>query len=160
VPADCAGEQSKEERKKLKDERQKAAHSTPANGAPADTHSHTPQISRSDTVNSLNTLSSGYSATAQRSVSGPVPVAAAEQPVAEKKAAPASRRNRIIAPPPAQYIKEDSIDGPPATTPRSTEQKGKMLYAYQQNSEGEISVPDGVEVVILDPDGKCFPSIC
>jgi hypothetical protein len=159
VPADCPGEQTKEERKKLKDERQRAAHSSPANGSPADTHSNAPQISRSDTVNSMNTLSSGYSATAQRSVSGPMPPAV-EEPVAEKKVAPATRRNRIVAPPPAQYIKEDNVDGPPATTPKSTAQKGRMLYAYQQNSEGEISVPDGIEVVILDQDGKSSDYVC
>jgi hypothetical protein len=29
-----------------------------------------------------------------------------------------------------------------------------MLYPYQQNGEGEITVPDGREVVILEPDGK------
>jgi hypothetical protein len=159
VPADCPGEQSKEEKKKLKDERQKAAHSSPTNGSAADSRSHTPQISRSDTVNSMNTLSSGYSATAQRSVSGPVPTPT-EQPVAEKKAAPAARRNRIVAPPPAQYIKnEEPMDVPPASTPKSTEAKGKMLYAYEQNGDGEITVSDGQEVVILEPDGRQFQHI-
>jgi hypothetical protein len=155
VPADCPGEQSKEQRKKLKDERQKVAHShsTPQNGTLMDTHASAPHLSRSDTVNSMNTLSSGYSATAQRSVSGAVPTPA-EEPAPEKKPAPAARRNRIVAPPPAQYIKDDNFDGPPATTPKTSEQKGKMLYPYQQNGEGEITVPDGREVVILEPDGK------
>ncbi|KAF2746235.1 FCH-domain-containing protein [Sporormia fimetaria CBS 119925] len=151
VPADCPGEQTKEERKKLKEERQKAAHAAPANGH-SDSHSNLPQISRSNTVNSMNTLSSGYSATAQRSVSGitPSPVAPVvdEQP---EKTTPAPRRNRIVAPPPAQYIKDDPVESPAATS-TSSEQKGRMLYAYQQNGEGEITVAEGRDVSILEPD--------
>lgn len=152
VPADCPGEQSKEERRKLKEERQKSAHSAPANGNATDSHSNLPQISRSDTVNSMNTLSSGYSATAQRSISGGGMSPTTEEPP-EKKAAPAPRRNRIVAPPPAQYIKDDGLDLPPPA--KSSEQKGKMLYAYQQNGDGEITVPDGRDITILEPDGEC-----
>ncbi|KAF2015005.1 FCH-domain-containing protein [Aaosphaeria arxii CBS 175.79] len=154
VPADCPGEQTKEERKKLKEERQKASHAAPpANGNTASPRPDMPQISRSDTVNSMNTLSSGYSATAHRSISGMSPTA--EEPPAEKKTTPApaagARRNRIVAPPPAQYVKDDGGDGPIAS-PKAPEQKGKMLYAYEQNGEGEITVPEGREVVILEPD--------
>lgn len=155
VPADCPGEQTKEERKKLKEERQKATHNTPV-----DAHSNLPQISRSDTVNSMNTLSSGYSATAHRSISGAGPMSPppAEDPP-EKKIAPptGARRNRIVAPPPSQYVKDDGFDGPastPPTTSSSSEQKGRMLYTYQQMGDGEITVSDGTEIAILEPDGK------
>jgi hypothetical protein len=155
VPADCPGEQSKEEKKKLKEERQKSAHTASANGTPSDSVSDLPRISRSDTVNSLNTLSSGYSATAHRSIS--VGMSPTEEHPPEKKVAPAPgapRRNRIIAPPPSQYIKPD--DGgditPSATSSKAAEQKGKMAYAYQANGEGEISVSEGREITILEPD--------
>jgi formin-binding protein 1 len=154
VPADCPGEQSKEERKKLKEERQKSAHvATSANGTPSDSQSELPRISRSDTVNSMNTLSSGYSATAHRSISGGM--SPTEEHPPEKRAAPAPRRNRIVAPPPAQYIKDDGGDiTPSATSSKAAEPKGKMLYAYQQNGEGEVSVSEGVEITVLEPDGK------
>jgi hypothetical protein len=171
VPADCPGEQGKEEKKKLKDERQKSAHATPvANGNASASNS---QLGRSDTVNSMNTLSSGYSATAQRSISGgmsptteePPPTIPENKPIATSAATPAPRRNRMIAPPPAQYVKEDP-DLPPASAPvvnasvasmsvpKSNEQKGKMLYEYQQNSDVEVTVADGQDVTILEPDGK------
>lgn len=159
VPADCPGEQTKEEKKKLKEERQKSAGSAPpppvngsaTGGASAST------ISRSDTVNSMNTLSSGYSATAQRSVTGAMSPTAEEPqpPPAEKKpAATAPRRNRIVAPPPAQYIKPEDPDIPLPSSTKPSEQKGRMLYPYQQGNEGEITVAEGRDVTILEPDGK------
>lgn len=156
VPADCPGEQSKEEKKKLKDERQKSAHTAPpANGTSSGGAADMPRISRSDTVNSMNTLSSGYSATAHRSISGGMSPTTEEPPAIEKKpAAAVPRRNRIVAPPPAQYIKEDP-DLPPPSAPKTSEQKGRMLYAYQQNGDGELTVADGRDVIILEPDGKC-----
>lgn len=153
VPADCVGEQTKEEKKKLKEERQKAAHTvTSTNGAAAGSHSDLPKLGRSDTVNSMNTLSSGYSATAHRSVTGTMSPTAEEAPVEKKASAstPGSRRNRIIAPPPAQYVKPDEDAG--AQTPKGTEVRGRMLFAYQENGEGEITVAEGSDVVILEPD--------
>ncbi|KAH7385993.1 hypothetical protein BKA66DRAFT_461286 [Pyrenochaeta sp. MPI-SDFR-AT-0127] len=154
VPADCPGEQSKEEKKKLKDERQKAAHTvTGTNGAASGSHSDLPRLGRSDTVNSMNTLSSGYSATAHRSISGGMSPTAEEPPPVEKKvSAPATgpRRNRIVAPPPAQYVKDDGDLPPP--TPKMAEVRGRMLYAYQENGEGELTVADGRDVTILEPD--------
>ncbi|KAF2122957.1 hypothetical protein BDV96DRAFT_481513 [Lophiotrema nucula] len=156
VPADCPGEQTKEGKKKLKEQRQYSAHTvaTPANG---DSHSEMPRIQRSDTVNSMNTLSSGYSAAAQRNVSG-ARSPTTEDPPAEKKVAPAPgpRRNRVVAPPPAQYIKDDGGDAPPpipsSSKPNEQKEKARMLYAYQQNGPEEISVPDGRDVTILEPD--------
>ncbi|KAF1945905.1 FCH-domain-containing protein [Clathrospora elynae] len=154
VPADCPGEQSKEERKKLKEERQKAAHTViGTNGAAAGSQSDLPKLGRSDTVNSMNTLSSGYSATAHRSISGGMSPTAEEPPAVEKKApapAPGARRNRMIAPPPAQYVKDDGEIAPP--TPKSAEMKGRMLYAYQENGEGEVTLAEGTDITILEPD--------
>ena len=162
VPADCPGEQSKVEKKKLKEERQKVAHTVTAapttNGASTGSTADLPRLGRSDTVNSMNTLSSGYSATAQRSVAGGMsPTAEETPPPAEKKApapVPGARKNRIVAPPPAQYIKPD--DDVPPLTPKSNEVKGRMLYAYQENGEGEITVTDGMDVTIVEPDGRSF----
>jgi hypothetical protein len=157
VPADCPGEQTKEEKKKLKEERQKSAHTvTSTNGAATTSQGDLPRLGRSDTVNSMNTLSS---ATAHRSISGGMSPTL-EDPPAEKKAAapapaPGARKNRMIAPPPAQYIKNDDGDLPPPT-PRSTEVKGRMLYGYDANGAGELSVPDGTDITILEPDGRSF----
>jgi hypothetical protein len=162
VPADCPGEQTKEEKKKLKDERQKSAHTvSPTNGAAAGSNADGPRLGRSDTVNSMNTLSSGYSATAHRSISGGMSPTL-EDPPAEKKAAapapaPGPRKNRMIAPPPAQYIKDDGDMLPPA--PKSTEVKGKMLYGYEENGEGELTVSEGMELTILEPDGRSFATL-
>ncbi|CAA9961312.1 hypothetical protein P3342_006924 [Pyrenophora teres f. teres] len=158
VPADCPGEQSKVEKKKLKEERQKAAHTvtaaTTTNGASTAPTADLPRLGRSDTVNSMNTLSSGYSATAQRSVAGGMsPTAEETPPPVEKKApapVPGARKNRIVAPPPAQYIKPDDDLPPPA--PKSNEVKGRMLYAYQENGEGEITVTDGMDITIVEAD--------
>lgn len=63
VPAECPGEQTKEEKKKLKVERQEAASSTPVVSTPATSTStaELPALSRRDTMNSL---SSGYSTSA------------------------------------------------------------------------------------------------
>ena len=41
-----------------------------------------------------------------------------------------------------------------ASSSDSGEQKGKMLYAYQATGDGEISVSDGQEFTVVDPDGK------
>ncbi|EUC33254.1 hypothetical protein COCCADRAFT_96499 [Bipolaris zeicola 26-R-13] len=156
VPADCPGEQTKEAKKKLKDERQKAAHTvTATNGTATSSGAEMPRLGRSDTVNSMNTLSSGYSATAQRSIAGGAmsPTVEETPPPPEKKApapAPGPRRNRIVAPPPAQYIKAD--DDIPTPTSKSAEPKGRMLYAYQENGDGEVTVSEGTDVTILEPD--------
>lgn len=157
VPADCPGEQSKEERKKLKEERQKSAGAAPppSNGSTA--NPSMAGLSRSDTVNSMNTLSSGYSATAQRSISGGLTPTNEEAPAVEEKKKPAvtaPRRNRIVAPPPAQYIKSEDVDAPLPSPSKAAEQKGRMLYPYQAGSDGELTVSDGRDVSILEADGK------
>ncbi|CAN9181821.1 unnamed protein product [Alternaria sp. RS040] len=154
VPADCPGEQSKVEKKKLKEERQKAAHTvTATNGTATSSNADMPRLGRSDTVNSMNTLSSGYSATAHRSISGGMsPTVEETPPPPEKKApiVPGARKNRLVAPPPTQYVKNDEDVPPPP--PKSAESRGRMLYAYQENGEGELTVADGTDVAILEPD--------
>ena len=160
VPADCPGEQTKEEKKKLKEARQKSAGAAPPPANGNGPTANMPSLSRSDTIGSMNTLSSGYSATAQRSISGGLTPTTEEAPppAAEKKpAAAAPRRNRIVAPPPAQYIKpSDDMDSIPSPT-KAQEERGRMLYAYTAASDGELTVPDGRDVTILEPDGKFKP---
>jgi formin-binding protein 1 len=163
IPADCPGEQTKEEKKKLKQERQEAAHAASSVNGAQDSVGEMPTISRSDT---MNTLSSGY-ASGRRSVSGnslaPSTPVTEEEPTVPtaskpKPATAGSRRRRMVAPPPSQYVGDaggangDSL----AARTSSSEKKGRMLYSYQQNGDGEISVDEGREVVILDPDGKPF----
>jgi hypothetical protein len=152
VPADCPGEQTKEEKKKLKEERQKASHTvTSTNGAAAGSQSDMPRLGRSDTVNSMNTLSSGYSATAHRSISGGMSPTVEELP-AEKAPVAGAKRHRVVAPPPVAYIKAD--EDAPSSTPSAPEVKGRMLYAYEAGGEGELTVADGRDVTILEPDGR------
>ena len=161
VPAECPGEQSKEGKKKLKAERQAASKVAPphSNGGPPENVAELPALSRSNT---MDTLSSGYAASANRSVSGRVPMdetstdGAGSPPPASKPAT--LRKNRIVAPPPTQYITElpgDGHDGGGSITSHPTEQRGKMLYAYQATSEGEVSVEEGDEVSIVESDGGC-----
>ncbi|KAL2380810.1 hypothetical protein RJ035_006658 [Blastomyces gilchristii] len=170
VPAECPGEQTKEEKKKLKIERQEAASSAPPIDVPAPTNgaSELPALSRRDTMNSL---SSGYAASGARSASvistpqvaeGPTELPASS-PATTTKPATAPRRNRIVAPPPAQYI---SAPPPPANegdadggggrsrglSIKSSEARGKMLYPYEANGEDEITVEGGREVTIVEPD--------
>lgn len=166
VPAECPGEQSKEEKKKLKSERQQAAsasHPT-ANGTPADGVAELPALSRSNTMNSL---SSGYATSAYRSVSGTGTRITGEEPGQDQSSStqPANnkpttlRKNRIVAPPPAQYVIELPSNGTNAGAfSKPAEQRGKMAYAYQANGDGEITVEEGKEVVILEPDGIELPA--
>lgn len=160
VPAQCPGEQTKEEKKKLKQERQEAANNglkSPSTG-PGENVAELPTMSRSNTMNSL---SSGYAASANRSVSGarsPTEETPPDRPASLKPniTGPTSmRKNRVVAPPPTAYISElpgSSVNG--SSTALSNEQKGKMLYAYDANGAEEVTVTEGKEVTILEPDGK------
>lgn len=186
VPAECPGEQTKEERKKLKIERQEQANAAPAVlpditprvSTPSTTE--LPALSRRDTMNSL---SSGYSSnainksTSALSISQPAnggststspaiaelpdttgsASAAAAAAAAKKPAIAAPRKNRILAPPPAQYV-----SAPPPSTNDTKENPaepgGKMMYAYQANGEDEITVDEGDDVIVVEPDGTpSFP---
>lgn len=162
VPADCPGEQTKEERKRLKVERQAAASAAaevPASPS-ANGHDSVP-LSRQDTMSSL---SSGYAQSASRSVSN-----AQRQPTQTDNgvssplasstsvaAAPSTgtRRNRIVAPPPTAYV--SAPDEEPAS---GGQKRGKMIYPYEARDDGELSVEEGKEVTILEPDGKSLQFI-
>lgn len=162
VPAECPGEQTKEEKKKLKVERQEQANAAPAplDLEPTTSSSTAPSLTRKDTMNSL---SSGYAVSANRSMSNAAqsPTTTAAElptPVAETKPAPA-RKNRILAPPPAQYISgPPANDSAPALSSKTNEQHGKMLYAYQAGGADEVTVQEGDDIVILEPDGTPFPT--
>lgn len=155
VPADCPGELDKEARKAIKAERQSNAQAAAASPAPTSNGNGTdmnssrgsissargsmPGLQRSDTMGSMNTLSSGYAASANRSMSG-----ATMRSPGDDAAAP-STTHRMVAPPPMSYINAGNSD--------SAEQRGKMLYAYQATGDGEISVSDGQEFTVVEPDG-------
>jgi len=160
VPAECPGEQSKEERKKLKQERQEAANALLKPSAPVS--AEIPDLGRSNTMNSL---SSGYAASAQRSLSGPIsPTEEAPPPeLPAVSTRPAStltpsalKKNRMVAPPPAAYVSElpGSIPANGSAGGASEHQKGKMLYTFDAGADGELSVPEGRDLIILVPDSK------
>lgn len=158
VPADCPGEQNKDERKKLKAERQAAANALLKPDAAAPNYveggsaSSQTDLSRSDTMNSLSSHS------ARRSVSGQLSPTSEEGPDAPPRPSISSatsggtmRKNRVMAPPPAAYI---SNGGPPANGgAEKEEKKGKMLYTFDASGDGELSAQEGREVVLLEPDG-------
>lgn len=147
VPADCPGEQNKDERRALKARRQDAAHTAQVVEDEPVGAASPPRLSRTETAGSMNTLSSGY----QRSVSN-LSVGTPNDE-AENKPIPTRAKPRVLAPPPTTWANGDSPSRP------SKEKRGKMLYAYQKNAAGEISVSEGREVVILEPDGKsCLSS--
>ncbi|KAI5860113.1 FCH-domain-containing protein [Durotheca rogersii] len=170
VPAECPGELSKDERKKYKAERQAAAGSLlKAPTGPPEHVAELPALSRSDT---LNSLSSGYAASANRSISGsaasprppieelptpttppasaPPPATKGTSPPEPSGPRPTVRKSRLVAPPPAAYISE--LPGAPVPTPKAPEQKGKMLYTFGASGDGEVSVPEGRDITILEPD--------
>lgn len=157
VPAECPGEQSKEEKKKLKVQRQEQAGATPAIDIDSSAASTTaPSLTRQNTMNSL---SSGYAASTAQSVSNvatqPTPQSPAEAPpapVSETKPSAAKSR-RVLAPPPTTYG-----SGAPAPASKSNVPRGKMLYPYQATGADEVTVQDGDDVTIVEPDGKLYPS--
>lgn len=165
VPAECPGEQSKEERKKLKQERQAAANSLlKPNASQPDHISELPALSRENTMTSL---SSGYAASAHRSIAGPISPAeetAPEVPNTRPVSTVASgggggtvKKNRVVAPPPSTYISEL-----PGSTPNGsgtgTEQRGKMQYSFEAGGDGELTIPEGREFVVLEPDSRSTPT--
>jgi len=153
VPAECPGEQNKEEKKKLKAERQEAANSLKApSSGPPDGVAELPSMTRTNTMNSL---SSGYAASGHRSISGTGPTSPTDEsgPTRSATLKPGLiKKNRVIAPPPSAYISELPGSSVPNGSGGSNEQKGKMLYAYEANGDEEITVREGKEVVIIEPD--------
>lgn len=153
VPADCPGETDKEGRKKLKAVRQASAQAAPvaapsANGS-TDSVNDMPRLNRSDTMGSMNTLSSGYAHSAQRSVSGNTVTTIGDGGGAARSNT--VKRNRILAPPPDHYSNGSSG--------ASDEPRGKMVYSFAGSGEGELSVNEGEEVTVVEPDGESCISI-
>lgn len=152
VPADCPGEQDKEAKRRLKVERQDAALTHVLEEPIPDRQATASPLVRSDTMNSMNTLSSGYAASAPRSVPDTVisPVDGEED--GPPKPAPrkvSTNKPRVLAPPPTAYIPAPSN----GDSGDSSERRGKMLYAYEANGADEVSVDESKDVVILEPDG-------
>lgn len=153
VPADCPGEQSKEERKKLKAQRQDAANKLlkPTATGSSTNVSEGPDLSRSNTMNSLS------SREARRSVSGHLSPtdendnAAPRASISSATSSGTAKRNRVVAPPPAAYITNSSgaINGG-----AKDEKKGKMVYSFDASSDGELSVPEGRDITLLEDDGE------
>ncbi|KPM34951.1 hypothetical protein AK830_g11622 [Neonectria ditissima] len=161
VPADCPGEQTKDERKKLKAERQDATnkHLKPSATMSSQNTSDGPDLTRSNTMNSLSSHSArpslSGSISGQRSPTEETPPEAAPRPsVSSAKAPSATRKNRVMAPPPAAYISGggDAPGGGAANGGEKEEKKGKMMYAFESGSQGELSVQEGREIVLLEPD--------
>lgn len=139
VPADCPGEQTKEEKRKLKVERQEMAHaSREVEDIVPEKSAGAAPLNRSNTANSMNTLSSGFAMSASRSV-----VDGADTNGRSRQASSASR-NKIMA---ALAQRDGDASG-------SDERHGKMLYAYSKNEDGELTVSEGQDVVLIEPDGR------
>ena len=151
VPADCPGEQSKEEKKRLKTERQASANLAPpqTNGGPPEGVTELSDLTRSNTMNSL---SSGYATSAHRSVSGKNPASESAQD-AGGGISSSARKHRVVAPPPTAFVHEAPTDAPNGGSGRAGEPRGRMLYTYQASGEGEITVDEGTDVIIVEPDG-------
>jgi hypothetical protein len=158
VPADCPGELNKEERKKLKAERQAATNRliTPENGPLS--HVSDDSLARSNTMNSASSQSarhsvvSGPQTPSEEAPSGTPPKATTPVAAAKTTGGPV-KRNRIMAPPPTAYVSQPPAGGTNGTSDRE-EKKGKMLYQFDAGGDGELSVAEGKEVVVLESDGK------
>ncbi|KAF5686098.1 BZZ1-Myo3 5p-Bee1p-Vrp1p actin assembly complex component [Fusarium circinatum] len=158
VPPDCPGEQSKDERKKLKAERQDAANKLLKPSATmTSVHSNAsdgPELTRSNTMTSLSSHSArpslSGSISGQLSPSEETPPDAGRPSMSSAKSSGTMRKNRIMAPPPVAYI--TGSGGGETNGGAKEEKKGKMLYAFEASGEGELTVQDGREVVLLEPD--------
>ncbi|WAO89862.1 Hypothetical protein NCS54_00726600 [Fusarium falciforme] len=158
VPANCPGEQTKEERKKLKAERQDSANKLLKPSATmTSTHSATsdgPDLTRSNTMTSLSSHSArpslSGSVSGQRSPAEETPPEVGPRPSISSKTSNTVRKNRIMAPPPTAYITDGGASAPNGGD--KEEKKGKMLYAFEGSGDGELTVPEGRDVVLLEPD--------
>ncbi|PHH66885.1 hypothetical protein CDD81_5237 [Ophiocordyceps australis] len=160
VPADCPGEQSKEERKKLKAQRQETANRllvVADPGAPPAHVAELPDLTRSNTMTSLSSHSARRSASGSLSMTpattdeGPTEVPPRTSMSSATGTAP---RRRVMAPPPAAYVGEmpgSGINGSKAGADEDRK-RGKMLYPFESSNTGELSLPEGRDVVILEPD--------
>lgn len=170
VPPDCPGEQSKDERKKLKAQRQAAATQLLKPEANASVTSHNshpsiaelPGLERSNTMNSLSSHSARRSVSGQLSPTdeaGPASTEAAPRPsISSAKSGTTVKRNRVVAPPPVAYISELPGSGLNGGADKD-EKRGKMIYGFDASGEGELTVAEGKEVTLVEEDGKSIPSV-
>ncbi|PHH72141.1 hypothetical protein CDD80_4739 [Ophiocordyceps camponoti-rufipedis] len=144
VPADCPGEQTKEERKKLKAERQEAANRLlapdprPAHVAEPPPPPSSSALVRSDTMNSLSSASArrpggprtpttddgqdGSTRTGSTSATTPTTLSSGV------RSPTMGARKRVMAPPPAAYIGEGGANG---VVKEEERKKGRMVYAFE-----------------------------
>ncbi|EPS41392.1 hypothetical protein H072_4717 [Dactylellina haptotyla CBS 200.50] len=148
VPANCPGPLDKSAKKALKDVRQSKAGSISISSdklselsTPASNGSSSHGMNRSNTVTSVSTTST---ANLDRSATVKSTATTSTAASSTTKAAPT---RRVLAPPPTKYIAEL-----PAAEVKPDGPKGKMLYGYTATGDGEISVGEGKEVVIVEPD--------
>lgn len=159
VPADCPGEQNKDERKKLKAERQEAANRLVVRDAAAPAYvAELPDLSRTNTMTSLSSHSarrsaSGRGTPAEMDAGDSVPAATAgRQSISPSTSGVATTaRKRMAAPPPTAYVSEPAGGGVNGSGDKD-EKKGKMMYSFDASGDGELSVSEGREVVLLEPD--------
>ena len=165
VPADCPGELTKDQKKAVKSERQTAAAqataASPTNGGSngADKRSSisgggsqrgstSGGLQRSDTMGSMNTLSSGYAASGHRSVSGTI-TTMRDIGDTPKISTSTPRQQRITAPPPTSPFRSNGEEDDGEDNPQPS---GKMLYAYQATASGELSIAENQSFTLLEPD--------
>lgn len=134
VPAECPGEQTRDQKKKIKSERQEAVNSL----------SNATKLSASIEISSDRPMSRSKMAPMERVKSQ------------SEKSLKSFGKNRIVVPPPSTYIAENSASDvgimQAIKKKFSNEQRGEMKYAYQANGEGEVSVEEDSEVIIIEPD--------
>ncbi|KAK6526299.1 hypothetical protein TWF694_004899 [Orbilia ellipsospora] len=153
VAANCPGPLDKSAKKALKDVRQSKVGSIStdklselasiptSNGGSSST-----ALNRSGTVTSVSTTSSAAldrSGTVKSTVATPTP----STPTPASSTTKAAPTRRVLAPPPTKYIAEL-----PAETSKPDGPKAKMVYGYTATGDGEISVGEGKEVVVVEPD--------
>jgi len=147
VPATCPGVLDKSAKKALKEEKRAQATLDVGNG---DGYKSS-EISRSNTMTS--TLSATHSAEGGGTLSPTKSIS-----TRPSVTAPSPARARVLAPPPMKYI----APPPESIAELPTDDnliKGRMIYAYNAVGEGEISVAEGRDVFIVEPDGiylKCL----
>ena len=146
VPADCPGVLDKAAKKAFREEKRAsiAANSEVGNG-----DEHKPgSISRSNTMTS--TLSSSHS------IRGNGGLKAANNKLSKSNSTTgAGSTRRAVAPPPDRYVSASSAEPIRESPMEDNAVKGRMLYTYTARGEGEITVEQGKDLLILEPDGMC-----
>ncbi|CAF3519288.1 hypothetical protein SNK03_003750 [Fusarium graminearum] len=159
VPPDCPGEQTKDERKKLKAERQDAANNKLLKPSATMTSVHSnnsdaPELTRSNTMTSLSSHSArpsiSGSISAQLTPTEETPPEVARPSVSSTATSGTAPKRRIMAPPPTAYIKDSGANE--TNGGAKEEKRGKMIYPFEATGEGELTVQDGRDVVLLEPD--------